>query len=290
MNIQLLGCVEAHTPAGDRIVLPESARHFLASLAWRPNHFVTDETMAERLWDHEAPQHPRQTLYVHATRLRKALGCGAEPADGIAVVRRRGGYLLAVAHETVDLHRFRTSVLRAKDAERAGDPDRALRHFDEALSLWRGDPLSDLNSSWARSVRVTLRHEHRAVLTGRAELGMRAGRHAEHLPALQQLALSHPLDERVAGLLMLALYRSGRQAEALDHFQLVRSRMVARLGDGPGPSLAELHGRILRRDPRLDHLAEGPGRRSFGTHAVGHPAAFTRDPDGACSHRTPQSA
>ncbi|MFF3936501.1 AfsR/SARP family transcriptional regulator [Streptomyces phaeofaciens] len=245
MEIQLLGCVEARTQSGDKVPLPHGTRLLLAALAWTPGAFVADETLIERLWPERRPQHPRDALYIQATRLRKALGAG------VGLARRRGGYVLVVDEHGVDTARFRALVRQAQLAGRSGETDTALGLYGRALELWRGEPLSDIRTAWAESARVALRREHREALVGSTELSLRSGRHEECLPQLHWLAEMHPFDEKVAGLLMLALYRCGRPADALDCFQLLRLRMTDLLGCEPGTELRALQERILTGDPRL---------------------------------------
>ncbi|GGW32222.1 hypothetical protein GCM10010503_04980 [Streptomyces lucensis JCM 4490] len=251
MDIQLLGCVEARTCTGHKVPLPHSAKILLATLVWNPGTFVSDEVLWERVWPERRPQHPRDALYIHATRLRKALGGAETEGRAPELVRERGGYVLAVGQDSVDVARFRDLVREARHAARDGRTEAALDLFGRALGLWRGEPLSDVRTAWADSARVTLRREHRDALVGSTELYLRRGRHDECLRQLNWLADMHPFDEKVAGLLMLALYRGGRQADALGCFRTMRMRMSDQLGCEPGAELRALHARILSRDPGL---------------------------------------
>ncbi|WP_329220722.1 AfsR/SARP family transcriptional regulator [Streptomyces sp. NBC_01485] len=251
MEIQLLGCVEARARAGGKMPLPHGTKLLLAALAWTPGAFVADEVLIERVWQERRPQHPRDALYIQATRLRKALRADGQREDGFELARKRGGYVLAIDEESVDTARFRGLVRQAQQAARTGETDTALCLYGRALELWRGEPLSDVRTAWAESARVALRREHREALVGSTELHLRAGRHEECLPQLQWLADMHPFDEKVAGLLMLALHRAGRPADALDCFQVLRMRMVDLLGCEPGPELRSLQERVLARDHRL---------------------------------------
>ncbi|MGW1965062.1 AfsR/SARP family transcriptional regulator [Streptomyces sp. NPDC001935] len=248
MNVQLLGCIELRTDRGDRLPASPSVGALLAVLASSCNTFVSDEDIIDRIWQDAAPVHPRNALYTLATRLRKVLD-GARTAEGTGeVTRRRGGYVLVIDAASVDACRFRTLVRQARSAVSQGEDERALSQYEEALSLWHGDPLSGVRTGWADGIRVTLRHEWRAAVLNSAEVGLRLNRHDDYLPQLHELASLHPLDEKVAGLLMLALHRSGRQDEALGCFHRIRSELVDGLGDEPGPDLRDLHERILRRD------------------------------------------
>lgn len=251
MDIQLLGCVEAHVRTGERVPLAHGTKLLLAALAWTPGAFVADEVLAERVWPERLPQHPREALYIQATRLRKALGGVGQGDEAFELSRRRGGYVLVIDERSVDTVRFRTLVREARLSARDGGTERALDLFTRALELWRGEPLSDVRTPWAETARVALRREHREALVGSAELGLRAGRVEECLRRLSRLADMHPFDEKVTGLLMLALHQVGRQADALDCFDLLRLRMTDLLACEPGPELRALRERILARDPDL---------------------------------------
>ena len=243
MNIQLLGYVEVRTPSGSRVSMSNGVGRLLAATAWTPNALVADEEVIERLWETQLPEHPRNALYTLATRLRKALG--------LELIRRYGGYALAVDEEVVDTSRFRRLVTQAKDTQRRGEAERALALYGEALTLWRGEPLSNMKTAWADAARLTLRHEHRNAVIGAAELSLRLGRCDECVAPLHELATRHPLDEHVVGLLMLALHRSGRQEEALSCYRATRALMIDLLGDEPGPELRSVHERILCRSESL---------------------------------------
>ncbi|NUS81159.1 MAG: AfsR/SARP family transcriptional regulator [Streptomyces sp.] len=255
MDVQLLGCVEARVRTGERVPLPHGTKLLLAALAWTPGTFVADEVLAERVWSERLPQHPREALYIQATRLRKALSGAGRTGEAFELSRRRGGYVLVIDEQSVDTVRFRTRVRQARLSARDGGTERALDLYAQALELWRGEPLSDVPTPWAETARVALRREHREALVGSAELGLRSGRVEESLRRLSRLADMHPFDEKVTGLLMLALHQAGRQADALDCFHLLRLRMTDLLGCEPGPELRALHGRILARDPDLHPAA-----------------------------------
>lgn len=250
VNVQLLGCIELRTDTGGRVSTSPAVAALLAALASSPNTFVSDEDVIGRVWDDAAPAYPRNALYTLATRLRKALhgfGVGEGLSEG-DVMRRRGGYVLEIDSTAVDVCRFRALVRQARDAVAREENEQALGLYDEALDLWHGEPLSGIRTRWADGLRVTLRHEWRAAVLNSAEAGLRLNRHDEFLPQLHQLVLQHPLDERVAGLLMLALHRSGRQDEALQCYHRIRSELKDGLGDEPGRDLRSLHELILRRD------------------------------------------
>lgn len=149
----------------------------------------------------------------------------------------------------MDLHRFDSLLARARTAE---DDDTAVDLYELALSLWRGDPFGVLDTPWANTVRDGLRGRWRAAVLDRNEAGLRAGQHGRLLPELMAFADVHPLDERLGAQVMLAQYRSGRQADALGTYQRMRLRLADTLGADPGPALRQLHQRILTADVALD--------------------------------------
>ncbi|MFI9005762.1 BTAD domain-containing putative transcriptional regulator [Actinosynnema sp. NPDC053489] len=216
-------------------------RCVLAVLLAEANRVVTAEQLLDRVWVDRPPHRARRVLSTYVSRLRRLL------ADEAVIVSRHGGYALVVDPEAVDVHRFRKLVTRAGEA----DDEHRLALLDQALALWRGDPLSELDTPWAADLRATLDGERLAAELEHADTALRLGRHAELLPALAERVRRHPLDERVAEQFVLALYRSGRQADALEHYRRVRDRLVGELGADPGPHLRHLHQRILTADPGL---------------------------------------
>ncbi|GLY70826.1 AfsR/SARP family transcriptional regulator [Amycolatopsis taiwanensis] len=216
-------------------------RSVLAALLADVNRSLTLDQLVDRVWGERAPKSARDTLYGYLSRLRAAL-----PAP-VAIHRDRG-YRLEVDPSTVDFHRFRGLVAAA----RSGETDQQIAElFESALELWRGDPFPDLDSQWSNEIRGALQHEYLAVKMDRVDCLLRLGRHNELLPQLAASASSSPLDERIAGQLMRALYRSGRRADALDVYRCTRERLTEELGTDPGNQLRELHRRILAADPAL---------------------------------------
>lgn len=251
MEIQVLGSVVVRTENGSVWPGSEKVRCLLAALAWCPNEFVSDDVVIERIWGDDLPQHPRDALYTCANRLRRVLR-QAEPSETRErLVRCRNGYLLETDRRVVDLHEFRRLTRAANEAAREADEVRAAELLDRGLALWRSAPMSDLRSAWACRARVALERERLAARVGRASVGLRLGRYAEEIPGLYRLVEDNPLDEAIAGLLMLALHLGGRQRDALACYATLRGRLIEQLGDEPGERLRDLHARILRRDPTL---------------------------------------
>ncbi|NUR47039.1 MAG: tetratricopeptide repeat protein, partial [Hamadaea sp.] len=220
-----------------------------AVLLVEPGTSITTEQLVDRVWGERAPQRARETLHTYLSRLRTAL----EAAGGPALVRRGRGYLLDVDPQTVDLHRFRRLVGRARAAADA----EAAELWRDALALWRGTPFDDLDSEWLHTVADGLDREHWAAVLDHNDVLLRTGQHAALLPQLTAALDRHPFDERLAGQVMLALYASGRQADALAHYRTLRQRLVDDVGSEPGPALRDLHNRVLQQDP---HLVGGPER------------------------------
>ncbi|MDT0544703.1 AfsR/SARP family transcriptional regulator [Streptomyces lonegramiae] len=252
MEFRVLGPVEAWT--GNRHVDLGHAkqRSVIAVLLVEANRVVPAGQLIDRVWGEEPPASVRSVLYGYVARLRAALraleegAAGAVEPGGARLARRSGGYVLEVAPELVDLHRFRG--LGAEAAAMEEDPTRAAGLLRGALGLWRGEALSGLSGDWAWNMRERLGSEHIAARLALGDAELRLGRHGELLPELRDLAAAHPLDERVVRQLIVTLYRCGRQAEALEVYTRTRERLADELGVDPGPELQALYQRILVGD------------------------------------------
>ncbi|GHH76446.1 AfsR/SARP family transcriptional regulator [Promicromonospora soli] len=260
---QLLGHVSARSEGGEVPLGSARQRAVLAALLVEPGTHVSLDQLVDRVWGTTPPRSARQTLHSYVSRLRSVL----DDHDGPLLERRSGGYVLEADDSTVDLQRFRTLVAQARRAD--GDAAGAL--WQEAMGLWRGRPFADLDSDWLRSTAVRLEAEHLAAVLDHNDLLLSSGQHARLLPGVTAAAETHPLDERLAGQVMLALYRCGRQSDALAHYRLLQERLADELGSDPGPELRELHQRILRHDaeqaapdgaPNTDRSAPSPASPS----------------------------
>ena len=225
-------------------------RSVLAVLLLEAGQVVPVPTLIDRVWGHEPPDGALSVLYGYVARLRRVLA----PA-GVRLPRGSGGYLLEVDPAAVDVHRFRRLAAQA-GAET--DPARRVELCDEALALWRGTPFADAASPWLTGTREALGQLRLSVLVDRIGAYLALDRPADVLDELREQATAHPLDERLAGLLMVALYRSGRPSDALEAYRAARQALADRCGTEPGPHLRELHQRILRGDPTL----AGPAGRA----------------------------
>ncbi|MDG4789320.1 BTAD domain-containing putative transcriptional regulator [Micromonospora sp. WMMD1102] len=221
-------------------------RCVLAALLVDANRIVPAGRLLDRVWAEQPPRHARNALSGYLSRLRTLLG----GSGGLTISHRSDGYLLTVDPDAVDLHRFRRLLARARAADRTAD--RAAELLEAALSLCRDEPFGGLDTPWLAGIRTALAAERLAAELDLADLFLAAGRHAELLAELAARAATYPLDERVAGQLMTALYRCGRQADALRHYRDLRSRLAEELGMDPAPALQRLHRQILGNDPALD--------------------------------------
>ncbi|MDN3354460.1 BTAD domain-containing putative transcriptional regulator [Actinomadura sp. DC4] len=227
---------------------PQRQRCVLGVLLADVNRPVSADQLVDRVWGADAPQRAAETLRSYLSRLRVAV-----PAAGEWGIRRRsGGYLLEIDEAAVDLHRFRRLADRARAGE---DATAAVALYEQALGLWRGDAFADLGIPWLTGLRHMLQAERFAVQLDCHDVRLRRGEAATLLAGLTALAAVQPLDERLAGQLVLALYRSGRQADALEHYERMRRRLADDLGADPGPALQRLHRQILTGDPALTETA-----------------------------------
>lgn len=226
----------------------------LVALLVEANGLVPPDVLVERVWGAEASPRARNTLHTYLARLRRALG------PEVVVERQSGGYRLVVDEDAVDLHRFRKLTASARAAR---SDDEAFALLTEALELWRGEAFTGLDTPWLTAVRAALDAERTAAELDHADVALRLGRHDEVLPRLLVRADERPLDERLAAQLITALYRAGRQADALGHYERVRRELADELGADPSPALRELHRQVLTADPALNCSPAAPVPRQL---------------------------
>ncbi|WP_326794476.1 AfsR/SARP family transcriptional regulator [Streptomyces sp. NBC_01808] len=283
-DLRLLGPVELRGAAGRRYSLgPPQQRCVMAVLAMTPGWLVPVETLIARVWRDEPTSDMRDVVYTYVSRLRRTLRQAEEGSTPAPEIRRdNGGYVLTLDDANVDLHRARNLVRQARQ-QQTGDPVRASELLGEAAALWRGSPLAGLRGRWAEEMRVGLQRELVTLLTERYDLELRLGRHAQSVVALSAEVVDHPLAEPLTGLLMLALYRSGRQADALQAYSRTRHVLVQTIGEEPGPELRRLHEQVLRRDPALEPGPDFRRRSVDRRERIGepHPAIRTSVRDGS---------
>lgn len=250
-------------------------RAVLTMLGLHGGSVVSAETLLELLWGDEPPRTAAKALQTHISSLRRALG------DGF-VLTAGTGWTLSTTE--IDATRYTLSAKRGRDAVAAGDSGQAVAHFDEALTLWRGVPeLPD--GSRGISEKTRWLEAHAALVEDRADALLATGRAAEIIGELEAAVADAPLRERRWGQLMLALYRAGRQGEALGAFQRARSLLADELGVDPGPDLRRLEAAIVAQDPALEtpdsqHLSSVTRAVTFLlTDIEGSTAAWEADAD-----------
>jgi predicted ATPase/DNA-binding SARP family transcriptional activator len=220
-------------------------RALLAQLLLRANEAVPVERLVDALWPEEPPASARHAVQVYVSRLRRALGPERIEA-------RSRSYVLRADPEEIDLPRFRELVAEAREALAGDDAGGAAERLREALALWRGRALADLDGEpGVNELVLELEEERFAAIELRLESELEAGRDAELVPELERLVSEHPAREQLHGSLMLALYRAGRQAQALQAYEGARQALLNELGIEPSPRLRELEAAIRRRDPAL---------------------------------------
>ncbi|MCQ9129270.1 AfsR/SARP family transcriptional regulator [Streptomyces hilarionis] len=266
----VLGSIEADIDGRSATLGHARQRGVLAVLLVDVNRPVTADQLMGRVWGDRPPRGAVTTLRGYLSRLRRALAATSD----VLIARQPGGYVLNTADTvTVDMHAFRRLLAQARAA---GDDTRAAALWEQALRLWRGEPFATLDTPWLNALRDTLLEERLAAHMDLTDVRLRLGQHAALLPELSARAAAYPLDERLAGQLMLALHRGGRSAEALDHYHRVRGRLARDLGIDPGPALRAIQTAILRQDTAPHLLREESV--SSRTHPAQLPlavAAFT---------------
>ncbi|SNR25896.1 AfsR/SARP family transcriptional regulator [Actinomadura mexicana] len=247
MEFRVLGPVELWIDGQRRDLGTTKERCVLAALLLTPRQPVPAEILIYRVWGDSPPTKARQGLHTYMARLRNRL----EGVEDVALVSRQGSYQIDVADESVDLYRFRLLRDQARAIAESGDDEYALDHHRQAAALCRAEPLADLAGDWAERTRRNLEEELLAAALYRIDLELQRGNHADLVRELSELTERHPQDQRPVARLMMALYRCGRPAEALEVYRRTRVLLVEESGTEPGPGLRQLQQQILRSDPAL---------------------------------------
>ena len=263
---RVLGPVEVAVGAELLPIGGPKQRAVLALLLVEHGHVVSAERLVDSLWGDDSAEPSKNVLQVYISHLRKVLEPAARALGQPIIETRRPGYVVDVAAEQVDLGLFEHLVDVARRRAREGDAATAVAQLQEALALWRGSPLADVADEPAVAGTIArLESARLAASSDRVELMLTLGRHIEVLDELTDLVDRHPLDERLRGLLMVALYRCGRQADALATFQDARRALVDELGIDPGPELRRLEGLVLQQATELAAPAPGTSDRQLST-------------------------
>jgi YVTN family beta-propeller protein len=245
VNFRILGPLEVQADGRELPLGGSRQRAVLAILLLHRGESVSVDRIADELWGERPPETAAKTIHVYVSRLRKALGEGV-------LVTRGGGYALELAEGDVDADRFGALAREGREALERGEAAGAAESLGEALELWRGPPLSDLAyESFAQAEIGRLEELRLGVLEDRIDADLALGRHTALVPELEALVDEHRERERLRGQLMLALYRSGRQGDALESYRDMQRALDRELGLAPGPELQELERAILAQDPAI---------------------------------------
>jgi predicted ATPase/DNA-binding SARP family transcriptional activator len=246
LEFRILGPLEVVGPSGAIAVKPGKQRSLLTALLLEANRVVAIDQLVERLWV-DPPRSAEKLVQVYVSQLRRALGGGAD-----RVITRRPGYLINVGADEVDSSCFEQLLADGRAALAEGNAQRARRSLEQALALWRGPALADFTyDEFARLEAERLEELRVVAIEERLEADIALGRHEEVIGELRTSVEQHPLRERLWRLAMLALYRAGRQAEALECYAAARRTFREELGLDPGTELSELQRAILRQDANL---------------------------------------
>lgn len=274
MRVRVLGPLEVSDGREVRRIGAAKQRALLAALVVRAGTPVSVDRLVEEVWDGKAPASAVNLVQGYVAALRRAL----DDRDGALLRTQPPGYQLVLGDDELDLRRFEALVERGRTALTGGDSHAASVLLTEAKELWRGQPFADVPASPAVEAEAGRLEQLRlAALEARADAYLDLGRHAELVPELQTLTASHPLLERFWAQLMLALYRSGRQAHALAAYQRLYGLLDDELGIEPSRPVRELHQQILARDTTLDAPAAQPGATPAGSLMTRQLPAGTSD-------------
>jgi DNA-binding SARP family transcriptional activator/ABC-type glycerol-3-phosphate transport system substrate-binding protein len=253
MEFRVLGSIEVEE-GGQRLAIASGRQlALLACLLVHANRVVSSDRILDELWGDEPPDSGAKTVAFHISRLRDSLEPGRARGQPNAILATEpAGYVLHVPPEAIDAFRFERLIADGR-ASLVDAPETARARLAEGLALWRGRPYAELADEPFLGPEIQRLEELRLVaLEDRVEADLALGRHVGVIDELAGLVAENPLRERLRGQLMVALYRAGRQAEALRTYAAGRQLLAAELGIDPGPELQQLEGWILRQDPRLD--------------------------------------
>ena len=275
MEFRILGPLEAYDSSGTEIRLPAGrGRALFAALLLRRGEVVSTDALIDALWGERPPSTASKAVQGYVSHLRRALG------DGV-LITQSPGYVLRIDVGSIDAERFEQLAAEGRRGLEDADPGEALAKLDAALALWRGQALADFAfDDFAQSELQRLTERRLETQEDRIDALLGLGRHGGLVAELEALVAAHPARERLRAQLMLALYRSGRQADALDVFRDGRRR-AAELGLDPAPDLVRLEKAILNHDPSLESpAAAGVDRPSVaGRRRASSPAESHVPPD-----------
>ena len=256
VDYRILGPLEASVDGAPAVLGPPKQRATLAVLICHAGSLVPATRVIDTLWGDDPPSSAANLVQGYVSGIRKALGKDA-------IETRGAGYVLRSSADDIDLHRFERLAHDGARSLETGHLEKAAAELREALALWRGTPLADLlDEPGLQPVAARLEELRVLALERRIEADLGLGRQGDCIPEIEALVSEHPLRERPYGLLMKALYREGRQAEALETYRSARARLSGEIGIEPSPWLRELEVAILQQDPSLGAAASAQERRS----------------------------
>ena len=273
MEYRILGRLEVYEGATEVPIGAPRHRKLLAILLVHADDVVPADRLIDDLWGEAPPHSAPAILHVRISELRSALNLSGSE-DGSGILTRQSGYQLVLGPHELDARTFELLAEEGHQALSQGDRLVASKRLEEALAKWRGPAFAEIaHESFAQAEIARLEALHLQAVEDRLDVDLALGRHAEATVLLQALVVQHPLRERFWGQLMLAQYRTGRQADALQAYQRAREVLVDELGIEPGPELQSLHSAVLNQDPALD-LASSPAAPSTARHNL--PQRLTR--------------
>jgi DNA-binding SARP family transcriptional activator/tetratricopeptide (TPR) repeat protein len=276
LRVGVLGPVAVWNGSEELRVGQPRQQAVLGILAMRANRVISRGELVDAVWGQDPPASAEGGIYTYVAGLRRII----EPTrsvrgPGRVLVSSGAGYVLHLVPGQPDAVAFEQHLARARQLRKSGDPVGAVDALESALGLWRGVAFAGVPGPFAETERVRLAELRSGAAEERSDVLLALGRHEEVIPDLTALVADHPLRERMRGLLMIALYRSGRHAEALRVFQDGRRVLAEELGIDPGADLSRIHQQMLTSDPALDLIADG---------ADGRPTA----PGGSAHSRRPE--
>ncbi len=281
MEFRILGPLEVSVDGRAIEIRGVKQRSLLAVLLINTGRVVSTDRVIDALWGDDVPATAENAVQVYVSALRRAFRAASPGDTGGVLLTRRPGYVLNVDGDRIDARRFERRAADGGRALRGGDPRTASTILREALDMWRGEPLEEFTyEAFARSEIDRLEESRISALEDRLEADLALGRHGEVLGEIEGLVARWPLRERLREEQMLALYRLGRQTEALEAYRSLRDTLAEELGIDPGPPLQRLEGAILQHDPSLE-LDEGMVRAALAStraDVAEHPAPPSDEP------------
>lgn len=270
-HFRLLGPVEIVIGGAEAVFDRRQHRDLLVLLLLHANRTLTVDRIAEQMWGGKPPTTAKAQLSNMISAIRRKLASGAGQVATLA--RRHGGYVLDIATELVDLARFDALTARARMAPEPAETAGLLR---AAVDLWRGQALAGVYAAYATAARTALEERRVSAVEDLYQAELDLGLHIRLVPQLTADAAAHPFRERLLKQLMIALYRSGRQVEALEAYRGARRLLADEHGLEPSVALRALEGRVLRADPTLDHVVSAMTFLNSSGPSGGGPTVSTR--------------